>query len=60
MSNYPPGVTDDGPHFDLPSVHDDEEEDEPHPIPCCFCGKPTYWDPIYNDLCSSCCRADNE
>jgi hypothetical protein len=26
MSNYPPGVTDDDPHFNLPSVHDDEEE----------------------------------
>jgi hypothetical protein len=42
MSNYPPGVTDDDPHFDLPSVGDDKDDDDPRiPIPCSMCGKPT-------------------
>lgn len=29
-------------------------------VNCCRCGKPTTFDPIYEDLCGSCCRAANE
>lgn len=44
---------------------DEEETEEPDdddriPIPCSNCGKDTNWDPIYQDLCYRCCRADNE
>jgi hypothetical protein len=56
--NYPAGVTDNDPHFDLPSVEDEGEE--ALAIPCCRCGRRTTWDPIYNDLCYRCCRAENE
>jgi len=35
-------------------------DNEPTTIPCCICGKPTTWDPVYNDLCYRCIRADNE
>ena len=38
----------------------DEEDDDVSRIPCCFCGAPTTWDPVYNDLCAKCCRASNE
>lgn len=60
MTNYPAGVNDSHPHFDVPSVDDDGEGDEREPIPCCFCGKPTTWDPTYQDLCFRCIRAENE
>lgn len=60
VSNYPPGVTDNDPHFDLPSVGDSEGDDERTPIPCSKCGEMTTWDPTYQDLCYRCCRADNE
>lgn len=29
-------------------------------VPCCFCGKPTTWDPTYQNLCYRCIRAENE
>lgn len=38
---------------------DDDEDDEGGGIPCSHCGKPTTWDPVYNDLCFRCIRADN-
>lgn len=38
----------------------DEEEEEVSRILCPLCGKPTTWDPTYQDLCYRCCRADNE
>ena len=56
---YPPGVTDNDPYFDMPSVND-EADDEPMRIPCGLCGKLTTWDPIYQNLCYRCIRADNE
>lgn len=38
MSNYPPGVTDNDPHFDLPSVGDDESEEHgPEIVVGCDC-----------------------
>ena len=42
------------------SCHEDDEEDEHLTIPCCNCGKSTTRDPIYQDLCYRCIRADNE
>lgn len=59
VGNYPAGVTDADPHFDLPSVGDDED-DEPHYISCSRCGRETTFDPTYGDLCYRCCRAENE
>jgi NMD protein affecting ribosome stability and mRNA decay len=38
----------------------EDDDDEPMPIPCCMCGLLTTWDPVYNDLCYRCIRADNE
>lgn len=55
MSNYPPGVTDNDPHFTDESPIEDRE-----PIPCSKCGQPTTFDPTYGDLCYRCIRADNE
>lgn len=55
--NYPAGVTDNDPHFDVPSVGDDEDE-EPYLIPCCRCGSLTTWDTTYNDLCYRCCTTE--
>lgn len=42
------------------NVGDDDEGDErePIPIPCCFCGRPTTWDSVYNDLCYRCCTTE--
>lgn len=58
--NYPPGVSDNDPYFDLPSLGDDE--DEPHQVPCSYpgCQRLTTRDPIYDDLCYEHIRADNE
>lgn len=46
MNNYPPGVTDNDPYFDMPNVHEDEDEGEEE-NPCMVlvdlgehCGKP--------------------
>ena len=39
---------------------DDDADDEPTRVPCCFCGQPTVWDTTYGDLCYRCIRADNE
>ena len=49
-----------GETMDSDTLMEDEETEEPTRIPCCFCGKPTTWDPIYNDLCYRCCRAKDE
>lgn len=38
----------------------DEDDEEDNRIPCSRCGKLTYRDPIYDDLCGGCCRAENE
>lgn len=38
----------------------EDEDDEPLPIPCCICGKPTTRDTAYGNLCYRCCRADND
>jgi hypothetical protein len=37
-----------------------DDDDEPTRIPCSKCGKLTTRDPIYDDLCYRCCRAENE
>lgn len=37
-----------------------DDEMERVGIPCCACGKPTTWDPTYQNLCYRCCRASNE
>lgn len=37
-----------------------EIEEEPMRIPCCMCGQLTTRDPVYQNLCYRCCRADNE
>ena len=37
-----------------------EECIAPNYIRCCNCGKKTTHDPVYEDLCSSCCRVGNE
>lgn len=42
------------------AVNNDEEDNSPIPIPCSKCGKDTYWDSIYGDLCYRCIRAPNE
>lgn len=62
MDNYPAGVSSNDPYFDMPSVGDGEEteEDDRSSIPCAFCGRPTTWDPTYQNLCGRCCRASNE
>ena len=59
MSNYPPGVTDDDPHFTDES-EDDDDEDVVITIPCSKCGEPTMFDPTYGDLCYRHIGADNE
>lgn len=68
--NYPEGVTDADPYFDMPGVGDDEDDDERttnedgepryRRVSCSRCGLPTTFDPTYGDLCYRCCRADNE
>lgn len=62
VSNYPPGVSDNDDHFDLPSAGDSEDGEDrtPTPPPCSRCRKPTTFDPTYGDLCYRCCRAENE
>jgi hypothetical protein len=42
------------------SKDEDLEDDGPIQIPCSKCGNPTTFDPIYEDLCYRCIRADNE
>jgi len=59
-SMYPAGVTDNDPEFSMPSVDDDDGEEEANTIKCSKCGKPTTFDPTYGDLCYRCCRASNE
>ena len=41
---------------------DDEEDDEPHHVPCSYprCTNLTTIDPTYGDLCYEHIRADNE
>jgi hypothetical protein len=50
-------------------MNNDDDEDSPfnedgeprgRRVNCSMCGKPTTFDPIYEDLCASCCRVDNE
>lgn len=57
-SNLPPGCTDRD--IEEAAGSFDEEDEGRSPIPCSKCGELTTWDPIYNDLCCRCCRADNE
>lgn len=39
---------------------DEDGDDERTPIPCSKCGEMTTFDPVYQDLCYRCIRADNE
>lgn len=55
MSNYPPGVTDNDPHFDMPSVHDDEGEEE---NACHVCHRPAVHRPDGRQL-NYCDRCDH-
>lgn len=57
--NYPAGVNDNDPYFDLPDAGEDDD-DETYTIPCSFCGKPTTLDATYGNLCYRCIRANNE
>jgi hypothetical protein len=41
----------------------DSDDGEPRGgrrVKCCRCGKPTRFDPVYEDLCGDCCRTSNE
>ena len=60
MSNYPAGVTDNDPEFDMPSVEDAPNDEEERVISCSKCGRHASWDATYQDLCYRCIRADNE
>jgi hypothetical protein len=61
MSNYPAGVTDDDPHFDLPNANDDEDADDAAEAVlrrCAKCGRPFNYPPSDNKsdatLCAWC------
>lgn len=61
MSNYPAGVTDNDPHFDLPNANDDEDADDAAEAvlrKCAKCGRPFNYPPSDNKsdatLCAWC------
>lgn len=44
----------------MSQLEESDEYEERSAIPCCLCGQPTTFDPVYGDLCYRCIRADNE
>ena len=52
MDNYPAGVTNNDPHFDLPNAHEGEPDWDDDT--CCFCGKKAYMNRVEGFQVSPC------
>lgn len=53
-------IADDDDELDDGEDYDGSDGPRYRRVACCRCGQLTTFDPVYEDLCGSCCRVENE